>query len=62
MQSIVPDLVAEDATDLVALLMVWKETNDRSFKRARLEKVQHVMSCTCPFRHQPIQCRLSSGD
>ena len=43
LQSIFPDLVAEDVMDLVATLMVWKESSGRSLKRARLETVQHVM-------------------
>ena len=42
-QSIFPDMVAEDVMDVVAILMVWKETGDRSFKRARRQVADQAM-------------------
>eukprot|EP00435_Cladocopium_sp_Y103_P028860 s4486_g7.t1 len=42
LESIFPDMVPEDAVDLVALLMVWKETVSRSIKRARHSTVSHA--------------------
>ena len=34
-RAIFPDMVAEEVMDLVAVLMIWKESNVRSFKRAQ---------------------------
>ena len=42
-QAIFPDMVAEEVMDLVAILMIWKESNVRSFKRARLGVVEQAM-------------------
>ena len=41
-QSIFPDMVAEDVMDQVAILMVWKDNSSRSSKRARLEVVERA--------------------
>ena len=51
-QSIFPDMVAEDVMDIVALLMVWKESSDRTFKRARRQVARsgHVLAALCRFR------------
>jgi hypothetical protein len=42
-RAIFPDMVAEEVMDLVAVLMIWKESNVRSFKRARLHVVEQAM-------------------
>ena len=42
-QAIFPDMVAEEVMDVVAVLVVWKESNVRSFKRARLQVVEQAM-------------------
>ena len=49
-QSVFPDMVPEDVMNLVALVMVWKETNGRFCKRARLEVVEHAPVHTAPER------------
>jgi len=41
--SVLPDVIPEDAADLVASLLVWKEFSQRSLKRARRDVVTHVM-------------------
>ena len=41
--AIFPDMVAEEVMDIVATLMVWKDANGRSCKRARRQVVDHVM-------------------
>ena len=42
-RAIFPDMVAEEVMDIVATLMVWKDANGRSCKRARRQVVDHVM-------------------
>ena len=42
-QSIFPDMVAEEVMNQVAILMLWKDNNFRSSKRARLEVVERAL-------------------
>eukprot|EP00435_Cladocopium_sp_Y103_P008878 s4940_g2.t1 len=55
-QSVMPDVNPEDAANLVAMLLVWKETSQRSFKRARLETVSHVIF------QMPVSSQVSLQD
>ena len=61
-QSIFPDMVAEDVMDIVALLMVWKESSDRTFKRARRQVADQAMFlplCAGSESVQEVYKRLS---
>ena len=61
-QSIFPDMVAEDVMDIVALLMVWKESSDRTFKRARRQVADQAMFLpqgACSESVQDVYRRLS---
>ena len=55
-QSIFPDMVAEDVMDIVALLMVWKESSDRTFKRARRQVADQAMFL--PLCAGQSQCKM----
>ena len=54
-QAIFPDMVAEEVMDVVAVLMIWKESNVRSFKRARLHVVEQAMVVPLQLHGSSVQ-------
>jgi hypothetical protein len=55
-QSIFPDMVAEDVMDVVAVLMVWKESGDRSFNVLVVKLL--IRPCSCHLVLVQCQCKM----